>query len=64
MATIDAFNTYVSKLDVKDNPELISFIKMHREILMDLQTEDEQSRYFENFLSEINLYLKKKQHKE
>lgn len=64
MATIDAFNSYISKLEIDNYPELDNFIKMNKEILMELQTEDEQSRYFENFLKEINLFLKKRKHKE
>lgn len=63
METIRAFDAYILKLNVEDNPALVKFIKIHREIMMELQTEDEQSRYFENFIKELNLFLAKRTQK-
>lgn len=63
MATINTFDYYISNINTYDDPELRNFIKKHREILLELQTEDEQSRYFEEFMKEINIFIRSKKHK-
>ncbi len=58
MATIEAFDSYLKYFEPYDNSELRDFIEMHRNIFLELQTEDEQARYFEYFIKELNLFFK------
>lgn len=58
MSVIESFDAYIRKICVPDDKDIKKYIEENRAMMLELRSEDECMRHFENFVKELNYLIK------